>query len=682
MNIAECLFEAFQNYQAGRLFIAEQISQQILQQDPYNIDALQLLGIIAANLGKYDLAIKSFSQAVTIAPEVADFHYNLGQAFYDRGQLDAAIATLQQALTLQPNHAGACYTLGKALQQTGDLAKATTYYQQALKLAPNHAELHNRLGSVFHAQGNLPAAITCYRQALTIQPNYIDALCNLGYALQQQHQLAEAIACYQQALSLEPNDAAIYSNLGMVLQKQGLHTQAIACYRQALAINPNYAEAYNNLGSILREQRQFTEAVTCYMQALAINPNYAEAYTNLGSAMEERGELAEAITYYRQAIAINPKLALAHNNLGSALQEQGQLDEAISCYHQALAIDPQIAMVHHNLAHTLLLKDEQAQAMLHLQIDCPQDADERVGLAYLLLLAGDFRRGFAEYEYRWQSWQTPPRPFSQPTWDGSSLAGKTILLHAEQGLGDTIQFIRYAYLVANYGGRLVVECQPSLFRLFKTIPCIDRLIIQNQPLPEFDVHAPLMSLPWILDTTLDNLPAQIPYLNVQESAIKLTALPEENLKVGIFWASDSQSKTSQKRSCPLDNFLTITDIPKISFYNLQKDVSEADRILLKKTQLVEDLSHLLNDFADTAAIVAQLDLVIAIDTSVAHLAGALGKPVWLLLPFAPDWRWMLKREDSPWYPTMRLFRQPFPGDWASVFVKVAEALQKLSEKLC
>lgn len=290
------------------------------------------------------------------------------------------------------------------------------------------------------------------------------------------------------------------------------------------------------------------------------------------------------------------------------------------------------------------------------------------------------RRGFTEYESRWQKEDNPARPFSQPLWDGSSLEGKTILLHGEQGLGDQIQFIRYVPLVAQYQGRIVVECSPPLVRLFTSVAGIYQLIARGEDLPTFDVHAPLMSLPRILGTTLETVPAQIPYLYPTASiSLRLETPPSTSLKVGIVWAGSPFFKGNYKRFCPLSYFLNLLNVPNIAFYSLQKEPQVEELTKLSPPLPIQDLGTQMNDFADTAFVLQQLDLVISVDTAVAHLAGALGKPVWLVLSFSPDWRWMLKREDSPWYPTMRLFRQSQFGDWQGVFEQVEQALHEFAQ---
>ncbi|NJL22841.1 MAG: hypothetical protein HC895_21695 [Leptolyngbyaceae cyanobacterium SM1_3_5] len=296
----------------------------------------------------------------------------------------------------------------------------------------------------------------------------------------------------------------------------------------------------------------------------------------------------------------------------------------------------------------------------------PNDAEAHFGYAFTLLISGDLQAGFAEYEWRWRLAYNPPRKLAQPRWDGAPLNGKTLLLWAEQGFGDTIQFVRYVSLLAKQG-RVIVECQPSLRSLLTSVPGIAQVIPQGEPLPDFDLQAPLLSVPHLLKTAIDTIPAPVPYLQPTRSI----ELPGK-FKIGIAWAGDPKNPINQRRSCPVDQFLKLRSIPDVTLYSLQKDRT------VELPEDVIDLSDRLQDFADTAAIVAQLDLVISIDTALAHLAGAMGKPIWVVLPFSPDWRWLLHRSNCPWYPTMRLFRQPQASDWDSVFTSIAAELQRSS----
>ncbi|MBW4577942.1 MAG: tetratricopeptide repeat-containing glycosyltransferase family protein [Aphanothece sp. CMT-3BRIN-NPC111] len=461
--------------------------------------------------------------------------------------------------------------------------------------------------------------------------------------LQQQGHLSQAEQIYRQVLQQQPHHAQALHLLGLLGLQVGKYEIAIEYISKAIEANPSNSAFHNNLGVVFKKVGTVEEAIVCYQKALELNPKDASCHYNLGNLFRQREQLEEATVCYQEAVAIQPEYFEAHNNLGLALRDRGQLVGAITCFQKALAINSNYAEAHLNWA-------------------------------LMLLLFGDFRRGFAEHEWRWQMNDIQPRPFTQPLWDGSNLEGRTILLHAEQGLGDTIQFIRYAPIVAGYGGRVLVECYAPLIQLFKSIPGIEQLLVIGETLPEFDVHAPLMSLPYILGTTLETVPAHIPYLSPPIPLIELEVFPQVQLKVGIVWSTKPTHPTAGRRSYPPSYLLKLQNIPGIALYSLQKDPPLADIEQLRKTPKVQDLSDQLHDFTDTASVISQLDLVITVDTAIAHLAGALGKKVWVLLPFIPDWRWMLGHQDSIWYPTMRLFRQESPGDWAGVFRRVAEAL--------
>ncbi|MEG5052625.1 MULTISPECIES: tetratricopeptide repeat protein [unclassified Microcoleus] len=412
------------------------------------------------------------------------------------------------------------------------------------------------------------------------------------------------------------------------------------------------AQVQFHIANALQKQGKKAQAAARYEQVIAASPSHAEAHSCLGDIKQENGQIAEAIAHYQKSLKINPNQAETNLYLGAALEEQGQVAEAIDFYNKAIQLRP-------------------------------NSPNWRLKLAFALLLTGDLKRGFAEYESRWQTEELDQRSFEQPLWDGSDLQGKTILLHPEQGFGDTIQFIRYAPLVKQKGGKVIVACHVLLKRLFEGIAGVDRVGVRPSDLIDFQVQAPLLSLPRILGTTLENIPANIPYLAPPQD-FKFSIEPNNKLKVGLVWAGGPLHRNNHQRSCKLSDFLKFVDVPGVSFYSLQKDLSAGDsqqdssasRTLLKQHQ-IEDLSEYCVDFADTAAIISQLDLVICVDTSVGHLAGALGKPVWILLSFVPDWRWMLEREDSPWYPTVRLFRQQKAGDWEGVCDRIKAALEQL-----
>ena len=390
------------------------------------------------------------------------------------------------------------------------------------------------------------------------------------------------------------------------------------------------------------------EAEQLYRQVLAQQPEHARAMQFLGVIAHEFGRNDLALDLIRRAIALNPNSAQAHNNLGNILKANGQLDEAVAAYRRAIALNPDLPEAHHNLA-------------------------------YALLTRGDFQRGGEEFEWRSKCKDLPPpRNFAQPQWDGRPLEGRTLLLHAEQGFGDALQFIRYVPLMARRGGRIIIECPAGLQRLFQTIAGGCQIVAAGQPLPGFDLHCPLLSLPRVFGTNLANIPKDVPYLHADAEDARRwqhrLAGYSSIVRVGLAWAGNPTHKNDRNRSIKLARLAPLGQLPGVSFISLQKGDAAAEAKTPPPGMELIDWTEELKDFADTAALIANLDLVIAVDTAVVHLAGAMGKPVWTLLPFVADWRWLLDRQDSPWYPSMRLFRQPSIGDWDGVITRVAEAL--------
>ncbi len=621
-TIQQTLEIALQHHQAGQLPQAEALYRQILSQQPNNADVLHLLGCLGHQVGQNDRAVELIVRAIALKPNFPEAYSNLGNALKDKGQLDEAIAAYNQAITRKPNF----------------------------------PEAHSNLGVVLNSKGQLDESIAAFRQAIALKHNYPEAYYNLGNALNDKGQRDEAIAAFRQAIAMNPHWPEAHYILGIALYDQAQLDESIAAFRQAIALRSNWPEAYYNLGNVLNDKGQIDEAIAAYRQAIALNSNYSKAHYNLGNTLKDKGQLDEAIAAYRQAIILKPDYAEAYSNLGNAWQTKGQMDAAIAAYHQAIVLNP-------------------------------SDPEEHRNLAFALLLKGHFFQGFSEYEWRLKckEFAFPRRNFPQPQWDGRILAGASILLHAEQGLGDTIQFIRYLPLVKQKGGRIIVECQAELLRLLQTMAVGCSIVVKGQPLPAFDVQCPLLSLPLAFGTTLENIPRQVPFINagalMTEKWRKRLATDSKLLKVGLVWAGNKMHKNDRNRSMALSALAPLARLQGVSFYSLQKG-GQADQAKNPPNGLqLTDWTEELNDFSDTAALIANLDLVISVDTAVAHLAGAMGKPVWVLLPFAPDWRWMLEREDSPWYPTMRLFRQPTIGDWDNVMRQVVDALAAMKPQL-
>jgi Tfp pilus assembly protein PilF len=529
-------------------------------------------------------------------------------------------------------------------------------FDQTIRSQASQAETETSLGVTLGEQGKLVEAILHLRAAVRLRPDFAKAHHNLGVALAQQGNDEEAVRSLRQTLQLKPDYTEAYYNLGSVLMSQGKHADAVDCYYRALGIKPDHYEVYNNLGLALTELGRLGEAVVILQQAVRLRPNSAEAHTNLGLALAEQGKYGQAEDCYQQALRINPSYAEAHGNLANNYKEQGLLEEALASYDLALRLKPDLVSAHWNRSLAWLQK-------------------------------GDYERGWVEYEWRWQRKQTPKRPFTQPLWDGSPLAERSILLYMEQGLGDMLQFIRYARLVKERGGTVIVECPPFLMPLFSFVSGIDRLVGEDQSLPGFDVQAPLMSLPRLLGTTLANIPAEVPYLHAEgalaeEWARKLSEL--RGFKIGIAWQGNRHHKWDRFRSIPLAEFEPLARLRGVRLISLQKGYGteqlRANRFPV--TELADELDASAGAFMDTAAIMKNLDLVITTDTALAHLAGGLGMPVWMALSAIADWRWLTGRDDSPWYPTMRLFRQTKLGDWSDVFERLTSEVAKLLDERC
>jgi Flp pilus assembly protein TadD len=516
---------------------------------------------------------------------------------------------------------------------------------------PTPADLFTRAVQL-HKQGALREAEHLYRQVLAAEPSNAAALNFLGMLACQLGDLNAAGEFFRRAIHFRPQEYGFYNNLGLVYEGLGRPTDAVSCYQQALKLAPNTPEVLVGLGNALHALGRTDEAEAHLRQAIALRPGYAQAHNNLGSLRTWQGRPAEAMASLQEALRLQPNYVEAHNNLGYAFKELGRLDEAEAEFNEALRLAPEFADAHWNRA-------------------------------ILWLLRGDTERGWPEYEWRWPAQGLAPREFTQPRWDGSPLEGRTILLHAEQGLGDTIQFIRFAPLVAERGGRVVVECQPPLARLLATAAGIDQVVPRGESLPAFDVHAPLLSVPGLLQTTLGTIPSGVPYLQVDPGLVQHWRRELESFegrKIGIAWQGNPAFRGDRQRSVPLSQFAPLAAVPGVQLISLQVGPAlEQIRGVANQSQ-VHDLTPRrrpdVDGFQDTAAIMMNLDLVTSTDTSVPHLAGALGVPVWLALAHAADWRWLLDRGDSPWYPTMRLFRQDKPGDWPALFTAMAEELRR------
>ncbi|TMG84728.1 MAG: tetratricopeptide repeat protein [Betaproteobacteria bacterium] len=569
-------------------------------------------------------------------------------AAYQRGEMAEAERLCRRVLEVKADYFDALYLSGIIAAQTGRTQEAARLLSRAVTVNPGIADAHYNRGVALGELGRPADALESYERAIALKPDHADAYYNRGVALDELDRPEQALESYDRTIALRPEYAEAHNNRGLALRRLQRHVDALASYEQAIALQPGYARAYNNRGVALSELDRLAEALESYDRAIALKPDYVEAYNNRGIALGELDRPAEALESCERAIALRSDYADAFYNRGNAFRELHRYREAVDSYERALALKPDYASAHWNLA------------------DC-----------YLLL--GDFSRGWQEYEWRWKLEQRDSgrREFRQPLWLGrETLQGRTILLHSELGLGDTLLFCRYAKKVAALGAKVVLEIQPALLPLLADLEGVTQAVPRGAPLPVFDYHCPLMSLPLAFKTDLSNIPADIPYIrsDVERVAAWQAKLGRKNKpRVGVVW-SGSTALRNDKRSMTLRDMLALLR-EWAEWISLQKEVRESETALLASRADLRHVGAELKDFGDTAALVELMDVLVTVDTSVAHVAGAMGKPVWIFVPFNPhDWRWMLDREDSMWYPTARLFRQPENGDWASVVGRVNEEL--------
>jgi tetratricopeptide (TPR) repeat protein len=566
----------------------------------------------------------------------------LGLQEHQAGKLAEAEACYRAALKEKPRHADALHLLGVIAHQSGRHDEAVRLIREAIRENPLVAGYHSNCGEALREQGNLDEAALCYETALKLQPEHLEALLNLASVRRSQGCLPDALALAERATRLNPRHPGARNNLGNVLAATGRLAEAIHEYRAAIELRPNYAEAHFHLGDCLRQAGEVPAAAAAYQAGLQIRPDSADGWFGFGNVRAAQERFSDAENAYRRASELNRGHEAVRLNLGLALQEQNRIPDALNQLREAVRLQPMHAEAH-------------------------------FALALASLLSGDFETGFREYEWRWQckDFSTVPRDFGKPVWDGSDAMGRTILLHAEQGWGDTLQFIRYAQFVAARGAKVIVEAPLPLMRIVNTAPGVDRVVARGEAWPEFDVHASLMSLPRILGTRVESIPAQVPYLFPLGRPPRALAREPGVRNVGLVWAGGPAHKKDHLRSVKFAEMSALLQTPGCRFHSLQVGPRAGDCADAAARGAIVDLAPSLGDFFDTALQMQQLDLVISIDTAVAHLAGALGVPVWILIPFTPDWRWGTTGATSAWYPTAKLFRQKTRGDWSSVIADVA-----------
>jgi len=536
-----------------------------------------------------------------------------------------------------------------------------------------------------YRQGRLEDADRICTRVLKAAPDWFDALHLAGLLKLETGKAAAAQVLFAKALKLNPGSPQVLANLGRALSALNRDDDAMASIDKALALAPDSFDAFNIRGNVLLKLNRAAEAVAAFERVLALEPRFFGARANLGNALAQLGRFEEALAHYDAVLAAHPSQPETLVNRGSALAGLGRLDEAIAAFDRALALRADYAKARIGRGAALAALNRHQEALKEFATAAAADktnADVQHNEALSLLTLGDCRRGFQKYEARWLRAGMPRRrSFGRPLWLGEyPLARKTILVHGEQGLGDTIQFARYVPQLARSGAKVVLETQPELVALLSRLDGVGRVVGRGEALPPYDVHCPAGSLPLALKTDVATIPANVPYLAANEERVatwreRIERLPSP--RIAIAWSGSAHHANDRNRSITLERFAPLLAAGQGSFVSIQPELREGDADALARLPYVTHVGDALADFDDTAAVAALVDLVISVDTSVVHLAGAMGRPVWVLLPFQPDWRWLLDRDDSPWYPTVRLFRQPKPGDWESVIARVKEELAKL-----
>jgi tetratricopeptide (TPR) repeat protein len=584
---------------------------------------------------------------------------------------------------------------GREHQRAGRLSDAEAYYRRFLDRHPDHAGGSAALGVVALGQRDLDEAVHCSLRSLALRSGTTDTLAdfgvapffeayrNLGHALRDQGKLAEAVQAYQQARELRPDDIDVLSSLGSALYQANRAAEGIEPLVEAVRLAPRAVNLHQRLGIALMGAKRFDEAVAAFRRALALDPTDANSYSGLGVVQTEARRFDEAEASCREAIRLDPDLVEAHQNLGNVFFARNHYDEALACYATAIRLRPDSPDLHYNVGLTFgrigrheesIRADDRATAL------DPKHLDARQHRAITKLLLGNYLEGFREYECRWELNGSMPLDFDQPAWKGESIAGKTILLVAEQGFGDTIQFVRFAPMVKALGATVVFRCFAPLLKLFDKVPGIDTLIPDGEPLPAFDVYAPLMSLPIIFRTSLEDIRGiqPVPYLRAEPELVerwkeRLGPRAPRELRVGIFWQGNPTHSDDRSRSAPLSAFVPLANVSGVKLISIQKGHGVEQIAPLTGCLSLLDFRESTR-FEDTAALMSLLDVMITIDSAPVHLAGALGVPTWLAVSTFSEWRWLVGREDTPWYPTVRIFRQSEPHNWGDVFTRMVRAL--------
>jgi tetratricopeptide (TPR) repeat protein len=717
-SVERALQRARTSHERGALDDAERGYREVLALEPEHAQALHLLGVLHFQHGRMDEADAAMSRSIELAPSALALA-NHASVLVSLGRRDDALARLDAALGINPAHLRALLLRGGVLGELGRHDEAVVAYDRLLEFAPTLVDALCRRAGALRALQRYEEALASCERALTVDGKAFDAHRQRGHVLRDMGRLDDALESYAHALAVMPNSAEVLLMQGLTLAGLGRLEQALASLNEAIAGRPDFVDAIYNSAVMLERLNRFGDALARCNRVLAIDAGHVGALANKGNVLHSLERYAEALASYdaalealpaslevlcnraralvnlkRQtealescdrALALNDSYAPAWFHRGRVLQRLHRYDEALASYDRVLALDPTDKLALFQRGNTLRSMMRHQEALVEydrvLALD-PDNIATHFTKSFVYLQSGDFERGWPEYEWRWREEQVGAhkRAFAQPLWLGEeSIEGKTILLHAEQGLGDTLQFCRFATFVKARGARVIVEAQAPLKSLLSKVAGVDEVVAQGAPLPPFDVHCPLLSLPLVFRTNLATIPSDVPYVsaNAERVASWQTRLGARTRpRIGIAWSGNPQHLDDHNRSIPLEALLpALTDA--VEWVSIQKVVRDDEQPLLEASG-IRHFGDELGDFADTAALIECLDCVISVDTAVAHLTGGLGRPLWVMLPYLPDWRWLLERDDNPWYPAARLFRQSQAGDWSGVFEQIGIALQSVA----
>lgn len=617
---------------------------------PLHPDVNHLLAVVLLRQnGDLDLAISHIEVAISVAPDQPLFHNSLGTALWQAGRFEESRKSFETVVARKPDYIEAQYNLANCYRSLGDAEKAVEQYEKVIDLQPEFSDAHNDLGIVYQDLGMIADAKEQFEMALELDPGRFEYYVNLAQSQHAANELDAALISIQNAISLSPDNGKLLNNLGTIYLDQGNRQEAMRAFSSAKFLIPDDPVPKYNLGYTQHVDGDFSSATRSFDSALELRPEWPGAWVNRSNSQFMLQEYDEAIIGYEKALQLAPETVIAHKNLGSTYRRLGLDQKAKSHFKQALILEPDHAKSH-------------------------------LGLAMVYLKEGRFQRAWRHYEWRFEATNSDyVQEFSlrQPLWSGEMVTGKTILIISEQGAGDLIHFIRYTARVRALGAKLLLVCAPGLKRLMERSGEFEEVYDRTQIWPtEFDFYLPLLSLPKIFDTAIDTIPCEIPYLKVDpQNVIRWKSkLDRSTINVGLAWSGNPDQVENQFRSCSILDLEPFLKLDGYTFYSLQKGEAAGEIGLISKRLPLIDLTDEIDDFSDTVDLMQALDLVISVDTSTAHLAGALGKPVWTMLWYAHCWRYLRDQSDSPWYPSMRLFRQSESGDWSSVIAEITGEL--------